>query len=150
MNECKVLKIQRHFEGMPLPGRAHPEDAGLDLTAMAVEALRPGVFSFDTGISIELPPRLYAEVAPRSSIVKTDFLLANSLGVIDPAYRGRIKVVLRYLGKRPDHGQGEAEGMLGGRIAQLLIRRVEAILIEPVETLNATQRGQGGFGSTGR
>ena len=145
-----LLKVQRHFEDMPLPGRGHPGDAGLDLTAMAVEMTRARVFSFDTGISVEPPPGTYCEVVPRSSIIKTDFMLANSVGVIDPGYRGRIRVVLRFLGEAADGGQAEAEAMIGNRIAQLLVRRLEPVEVEEVGMLEDTSRGCGGFGSTGR
>ncbi len=144
-----ILKVRRYYEDMPLPERAHPGDAGLDLTAMAVEMLRPGVFSFDSGVSVELEAGYYCEVVPRSSIVKTEFLLANSVGVIDPGYRGRIRVVLRYLGRAPDGGAAEARALLGTRMAQLLVRRLEPVQVEPVDALDATARGSGGFGSSG-
>ena len=94
-----VLRILTHYPGMALPTRGHPSDAGLDLTAMAVENLRPRVYAFDTGISVQISEGFYCEVAARSSIVKTDFMLANGVGIIDPDYRGRIRVVLRYLGE---------------------------------------------------
>jgi dUTP pyrophosphatase len=141
------IKIQRHFEGMPLPQRAHPRDAGLDLTAMAVEAVRRGVYRVDTGISVQPPDGYYCEVVPRSSITKTDFVMANSVGVIDPDYRGRILVLLRYLGA--GDGAEEARALLGNRIAQLLVRRLEPLPVEPSDALSATARGGGGFGSTG-
>jgi dUTP pyrophosphatase len=142
-----LLKIQTHFPGMALPSRAHAGDAGLDLTAMAVEMLRPAVFSFDTGVSVQPPAGFYCEVAPRSSIVKTDFVMANSLGIIDPGYRGRIRVVLRYLGA--GDGEAAAQALVGTRIAQLLLRRRERVEVEPVASLDETPRGGGGFGSSG-
>ncbi len=145
-----ILRIQRHYPDMPLPARGHASDAGLDLTAMAVEPLRPGVFAFDTGISLQAEMGYYCEVVPRSSIVKSDFLQANSVGVIDPEYRGRIRVVLRYVGTAPDGGAAQAQALLGSRIAQLLVRRVEPVQVEAVESLEDTPRGSGGFGSTGR
>ena len=145
-----LLKVKRHFEEMPLPGRGHPGDAGLDLTAMAVEMLRPRVFSFATGISVEPPPGTYCEVVPRSRMVKTDFMLANSVGVIEADYRGRIRVVLRYLGEAADGGRAEAEAMIGSRIAQMLVRRLEPVRVEAADTLADTGRGPGGFGSTDR
>jgi dUTP pyrophosphatase len=144
------LRLRRHFPDTPLPARAHPSDAGLDLTAMHVIALRPGVYAFDTGISVEAEPGYYCEVVPRSSIVKTDFMQANGVGVIDPDYRGPIRVVLRYLGDAPDGGAAEARALLGARIAQLLVRRVEPVEVELAEALEDTARGAGGFGSSGR
>ncbi|MDH4247615.1 MAG: dUTP pyrophosphatase [Deltaproteobacteria bacterium] len=143
------LKIQCHFPGMTLPGRAHPDDAGMDLTAMAVECQRAGVFAFDTGISVAPESGYYCEVVPRSSIVKSDFIQGNSVGVIDPSYRGRILVVLRYLGSEPDAGWSRASALVGTRIAQLLVRRLEPVRVVAVETLDETRRGSGGFGSSG-
>ena len=143
-----VLKIKRHYPEMELPSRAHPSDAGLDLTAMAVETVRPGVYAFDTGISVQLPPGYYCEIAARSSIVKTDFMLANGVGIIDPDYRGRIRVVLRFLGQ--GGGSAQARALIGTRVAQLIVRRREAMRVEAVDHLETTPRGEGGFGSTGR
>ena len=135
---------------MEMPSRGHANDAGLDLTAMAVEQTRPGLFAFDTGVSVEAEPGYYCEVVPRSSIVKTEFIQANSVGIIDPDYRGHIRVVFRYLGDAPDGGNAEAQALLGNRIAQLLVRRLEKVEVEEVQELGQTQRGTGGFGSTGR
>jgi dUTP pyrophosphatase len=142
-----TLKIQRHYPNMPLPERGHPRDAGLDLTAMAVEVVRAGVYSVDTGISVQPPEGFYCEVVPRSSIVKGDFMQANSIGIIDPDYRGKILVVLRYLG--PGEGAAEARALIGKRVAQLLLRRLELPQVESAQELDTTVRGTGGFGSTG-
>jgi dUTP pyrophosphatase len=143
-----TLKVQCHYPGMNLPSRAHPSDAGLDLTAMAVEPVRPGLFRVDTGISIQPPPGYYCEVVPRSSIFKTDFAQANSIGIIDPDYRGRILVMLRYVGA--GDGLEQARALVGSRIAQLLVRRLENITVEACDTLDGTPRGESGFGSSGR
>lgn len=148
MSDEPVLRVQRHYEGMPLPAKSHPGDAGFDLTAMDFEPLRDGVYSFDTGVSVQVDEGYYCEVVPRSSIIKTDFVLANSVGVIDPDYRGRIRVVLRYLGQ--GGGEAEARALLNQRIAQLLVRRLERARVEAAEALEDTARGQGGFGSTGK
>lgn len=142
-----LLRIQRHYPEMPLPAKAHPGDAAFDLTAMAVTPLRPRVFSFDSGISVEVEPGYFCEVVPRSSIVKTDFMMANGIGVIDPDYRGRIGIVLRFFGE--GGGEPEAAELVGRRIAQLLVRRVEPVTVEAAGDLAATARGSGGFGSTG-
>jgi dUTP pyrophosphatase len=141
------LKIQRHYPGMTLPCRAHASDAGLDLTAMAVEAVRPGVYRVDTGVSVQPPSGYYCEVVPRSSIVKSDFVQANSVGIIDPDYRGRILVLLRYLGG--GDGAAQAQALVGSRVAQLLVRKLEALEVEASDALDATPRGAGGFGSSG-
>ena len=94
-----VLKVQRHGDDVPLPQRAHADDVGFDLTAWRVERPRPRLFAVDTGISVQPSAGFYCEVVPRSSIVKSDFMMANSIGIIDPGYRGHILVMLRYLGE---------------------------------------------------
>lgn len=142
------LKVKRHYPAMPLPSRGHADDAGLDLTAMAVAAVRPGLFSIDTGVSVQPPEGYYCEVVPRSSIVKTDFIQANGIGIIDPAYRGRILVMLRYLGA--GNGLAEAQALVGMRVAQLLVRRLHPVAVEAAEDLDGSARGAGGFGSTGK
>ena len=101
----------------------------------------------DTGISVQLSQGFYLEVVPRSSIVKKDFIMANSVGIIDPDYRGRIFVPLRYLGS--GYGEKACEHLLNQRIAQMIIRRLEPCEIEVVDELDETLRGEGGFGSTG-
>lgn len=151
-----TLKILRHFENMPLPSRGHETDAGLDLTAMAFEEISPCVFAFDTGISVAVEPGYYCEVVPRSSIIKTPFIMANSVGVIDPDYRGRIKVIFRYVGHEKKQGQNQgpaeeaAQALVGTRIAQILVRKRESVQVMAVESLDETPRGEGGFGSTGK
>ena len=142
-----ILKICLHYPEMPVPSRGHASDAGIDLTAMAYEAKADHVFFIDTGVSVQVSQGYYLEVVPRSSIVKKDFIMANSVGIIDPDYRGRIFVPLRYL------GEGSAEEacrrLLEQRIAQMIVRRLEPCDIEIVDELDQTVRGEGGFGSTG-
>ena len=117
-----LLKIHCHYSGMSIPSRGHPSDAGIDLTAMAFEQKQEGVFFIDTGVSIQFSPGYYVEVVPRSSIVKSDFIMANSVGVIDPEYRGLIFVPLRYIGR--ESGVVACERLLGQRVAQMLVRRL--------------------------
>ncbi len=148
MNSEPLLKICCYFEGMPVPSRGHKTDAGIDLTAMAVEQKNHGVFMYDSGISIQISDGYYVEVVPRSSIINTDFQMANSFGVIDPDYRGRIFIPLRYMGQ--GDGMQSAESLLKQRIAQMLVRKLESCSIEVVDSLEDTARGIGGFGSTGK
>lgn len=141
------LKIQCHLPGMLPPQRGHDSDVGLDLTAFAFEQKRESVFFFDTGISIQMSAGYYGEIVPRSSIANTDFLMANSVGIIDPDYRGRLLVPLRYVGEDPP--KLAAEALLNKRIAQLIVRPLLECQIEVVTSLDETERGTGGFGSTG-
>ena len=148
LDSIPLLKICCHFEGMSIPRRGHETDAGIDLTAMAVEQKRPGIFFFDSGISIHVSNGFYVEIVPRSSIIKTDFILANSVGIIDPDYRGRIFIPFRYVGS--GDGMQAAEELLHQRIAQMLVCKLEPCRIEEVDSLEDSVRGEGGFGSTGQ
>ena len=142
-----TLRLQLHYPDMPVPQRAHPKDVGFDLTAMALEPHNERLFFIDTGISVEPPEGYYVEVVARSSLSKTDFILANSVGIIDPDYRGRIRLALRYLGE--GSGADAAAGLIGRRVAQLILRCREEANVAVVSKLGETGRGAGGFGSSG-
>ena len=148
MSSKPLLKICCHFEGMPVPSRGYQTDAGIDLTAMAVQQKSHGVFLFDSGISIQISDGYYVEIVPRSSIIKTDFQMANSFGVIAPDYRGRIFIPFRFIGQVD--GMKSAKSLLKQRIAQMIVRKLEPCSIEVVDSLEDTVRGIGGFGSTGQ
>lgn len=138
--------IRRLDPGLPLPGRAHPGDAGCDLYAAADIDLRPGQRAVvGTGVSIALPAGYAAFVHPRSGLAADHGVtIVNAPGTVDAGYRGEIKViVLNTDGERP------VRLRRGDRIAQLVIQRVEIPLFVEVETLPGSQRGAGGHGSTG-
>ncbi len=143
-----VLKVKLHYSGMDTPQKAHASDAGLDLTLMEVVEKRAGIFFFDCGISIEPPAGYYTELLPRSSIYKHDFMMSNGLGIIDPDYRGRLFMPMRYLGR--GNGLEEARALIGSRVGQLILRKLEPFEVQEVEEIKNTQRGEGGFGSSGR
>jgi dUTP pyrophosphatase len=140
------VKIKRLREEAQIPTYAHgpQEDAGMDLRSVESVVLKPGVpYAVATGLSIELPPGYEAQVRPRSGLAfKNAITVPNSPGTIDPAYRGEIKVILLNL------GQTDFAIQPGDRIAQLVVARYEAV--EFVEgDLADSQRGAGGFGSSG-
>lgn len=129
--------------GATLPSRAHPDDAGLDLTTPQAVDLTPGALTeINTGIHVAIPAGHVGLVTVRSSIGTRGITLANQVGVIDSDYRGAI--ILSLYSKTWEHLQA------GERIAQLLI--VPVATPEPVQgdSLDQTERGDGGFGSTGR
>jgi dUTP pyrophosphatase len=117
----------------------------LDLRALENVTLAPGVPQMaPTGLSIELPPGYEAQVRPRSGLaLKHAITLPNAPATIDPGYRGEIRVILLNLGKEP------YEVRAGDRIAQLIIARYESVEWEEGE-LGESNRGAGGFGSSGR
>ncbi|MDX2469750.1 MAG: dUTP diphosphatase [SAR324 cluster bacterium] len=141
------LKIQLHYPEMPAPKKAHATDAGIDLTCMTIVIKTKDVFFFDCGISVEPPPGYYTQLVPRSSIYKQDFIMANSVGIIDQDYRGKIFMPMRYVGT--GDGKKAAMALVGHRVGQLILKKVEDYQIEIVDSLSDTIRGEGGFGSSG-
>ncbi len=143
------LPVQRlpHGADLPLPSYATEGSAGLDLLA-AIESdfeLRPGARALvPTGIAIALPLGFEAQVRPRSGLaVNHGLTVLNAPGTIDSDYRGEIKVPLINLGEAP------FRIARGTKIAQMVIARHETAQFDEVSELPASQRGTGGFGSTG-
>ena len=132
---------------MPEPFKAHANDSGLDLSLIKVIEKRDHIFFFDTGVSVEPPAGYYTELYPRSSIYKHDFMMTNSVGIIDTGYRGILYLPMRYLGK--GDGKAEAEALIGSRIGQLVLKKLEPFQVEIVGQLSETERGENGFGSSG-
>ena len=121
-------------------------DAGLDLSAVSQEIIQPGDYaSIGTGVAIELPRGMMGLVLPRSGLaLKFGISLVNSPGLIDSGYRGEIRVLLMNNGKKPFAISP------GDRIAQLVILGHAEVLLKEVSELGASERGDGGFGHTGR
>lgn len=142
----EVLKIKKLSEDAIIPFYAHPGDAGLDLFSVEEVTIEPGKRKLvATGISIELPKNTEAQVRPRSGLaLKYGVTVLNSPGTIDEGYRGEIKVILI------NHGEEAFKINKGDKIAQMVIMPVLTVGIEEVEILNDSERGEGGFGSTGR
>ena len=140
------ILIQRLDPGLPLPARAHPGDAGLDLFAAAGVKLEPGERAVvPTGIAIALPDGYAAFVHPRSGLAaRHGVTLVNAPGTVDAGYRGEIRVTL--LNTDAHHA---VSFQRGDRIAQLVIQRVARVVLHEVESLPGSARGDGGFGSTG-
>lgn len=139
--------VKRLDPELPLPGYAHPGDAGADLVAAADAELGPGERAIvPTGLAIALPPGYAAFVHPRSGLAaQHGVTLVNAPGTVDAGYRGEIKVTMLNTDlKEPFHVAR------GDRIAQLVIQRVERADFHEVEVLPGSARGTGGFGSTGR
>ena len=136
-----------HAAGLPLPAAASPGSAGLDLRA-AIEAdttLAPGRrLLVPTGFAVALPPGHEGQVRPRSGLAaRHGVTVVNAPGTIDADYRGEIQVALVHLGEEP------VTLRRGDRIAQLVVAPVAAVEVEEAGELDRTDRGAGGFGSTG-
>lgn len=136
-----------HAVGLNLPAYATSGAAGMDLTAAIQEAFEigPGERTLvPSGISIALPEGFEAQIRPRSGLaVKYGVTVLNSPGTVDADYRGEIKIALI------NHGQEPFTVERGMRIAQMVIARNEKVNLSIVQELDDTERGSGGFGSTG-
>jgi dUTP pyrophosphatase len=132
----------------PCPAYATPLSAGLDLKANIAEpiVLQPlQRVLVPTGLYIALPPGYEAQVRPRSGLaLKHGITVLNSPGTVDADYRGELRTILVNLSDQP------FEIVPGERIAQLVVARHEQVEWEEVEALDSTERGAGGFGSTGK
>ena len=140
------VKIKRLDKGLPMPFRAHRGDAGADLYAAEALTLQPGERALvGTGIAIALPLGTVGLIHPRSGLAaKHGLSIVNTPGTVDADYRGEIKVCLI---NHDSHTPIEIER--GMRIAQLVVQRVELMDFSEVEDLDETDRGTGGYGSTG-
>lgn len=139
--EIKLKKLVEHAD---IPERASAGAAGFDLVAIDYRYdQHNGFHEYGTGLAIELPPGYEAQIRPRSSISKTSLILVNSPGTIDADYRGELIVRFKTLDNR------ENLYSVGDRIAQLVIQEVPQITFKEVDKLGSTDRGSGGFGSTG-
>ena len=149
-SETIYIKILHPALGktIPLPARMSPHAAGYDLCATldAAKTLAPGARSLiPCGFALAMVEGMEAQVRPRSGLaLKHGITCLNAPGTIDADYRGEVGVLL------VNHGQEPFVVEPGMRIAQLVFARVAAPTLTPVETLPPTDRGAGGFGSTGR
>ena len=141
------ILIRRLDEGLPLPERAHPGDAGFDLRSAIDLTLGPGERAMiPTGVAVAIPEGFAGLVQPRSGLAARHGLgLVNAPGLIDSGYRGEIKVIAINLD--PSEPFKVARG---DKIAQLVFYPVPETTLREVRELPGSDRGEGGFGSTGR
>ncbi|MFC6285722.1 dUTP diphosphatase [Nocardioides sp. GCM10027113] len=140
------VSVVRLDPDLPLPSYAHPGDAGADLVTAVDVTLKPGERAMvPTGVALALPDGFVALVHPRSGLAARHGLsIVNTPGTIDAGYRGEIKVMLI------NHDPVEPiELRRGDRIAQLVVQRFERARFVEVDSLPASVRGDGGYGSTG-
>jgi dUTP diphosphatase len=140
------LRVVRLDPGAVLPTRAHPGDAGLDLYALHAATVQPGErASIGTGIAVEIPPGQAGLVLPRSGLAaRHGIALVNAPGLIDAGYRGELRVLLLNTDR-----QARFELAAGDRVAQLVLVQIEVPSPVEVPALNGSERGIGGFGSSG-
>lgn len=167
------VKFKKLIPEAVIPTKAHPTDVGFDLTATKVNVTENYV-EYETGIALQLPPGYFAIITPRSSNSKKDLLLANSIGIIDNSYIGELKFrykrilmpVMQKIMIAPPTGDPVQDEMntqevpsltyrdnyiykVGERIGQLIILPYPEINLIETQELYETDRGDGGFGSSG-
>ncbi|HEY8626267.1 MAG TPA: dUTP diphosphatase [Solirubrobacteraceae bacterium] len=140
------LRVVRLDERAILPARAHAGDAGLDLYSLDAVHLEPGErASVSTGIAVEIPDGQAGLVLPRSGLAaRHGITLVNAPGLIDSGYRGELRVLLLNTDRKQTFSLGA-----GDRIAQLVLVEIRAPVPIEVQELGRSDRGEGGFGSTG-
>lgn len=138
------IKIKKLRDDAVIPFKAHPTDAGFDLTATSKNIDEYGNSVYGTGISVEIPENHVGLLFPRSSNARKDLLLTNSVGVIDSGYRGEITFKFKNIGFVGNRYN------IGDRIGQLIIIPYPEVTFIETDELSETQRGNGGYGSTGQ
>lgn len=138
------VKVKKLDQNAVIPKKAHASDAGFDLVAVKV-GFEDGCWVCYTGLAFEIPEGYMGLVFPRSSIVRKDMSLANAVGVIDSHYRGEVTGRFRLTGNLefPKYGVGE-------RFAQMIIMPYPEVEFVESDELSETDRGAGGYGSTGK
>ncbi len=145
MIALRILRLP-HGAGLPLPAYATAGAAGMDVVAAETVDLPPGArHAVATGFAMAIPEGYEVQVRPRSGLaLKHGITCLNTPGTIDSDYRGEVKVILANLGQEP------FRVVRGERIAQLVPAEVTRATLSEVDVLDDTERGAGGFGSTGR
>jgi deoxyuridine 5'-triphosphate nucleotidohydrolase len=142
-NDDTSFKFLRTRQDAIPPRKAHATDSGYDLWLLEKVKEENGMVMYDTGIAVKPPHGYYFELVGRSSISKSGYIMANSVGIIDSSYRGTLKVALIKVNKEmPDLE-------LPCRLVQLIPRQFLHLEAIEVEELDTTERGEGGFGSSG-
>ena len=138
-----MLRFKKCQDDAVIPTKAGPNEIGFDLTITSVvKEVNSNTKMYDTGIAVEPSGGIYIEIAPRSSLSKTGYILTNSIGIIDPTYRGTLKVVLTKI------SSDAPELELPCNKFQLIPRMIVDVQVNVADDLSETERGSGGFGST--
>jgi dUTP pyrophosphatase len=139
------VNIKKLNDSAVIPTYAKDGDAGMDLVATEILSNTTFDVTYGTGIALEVPKGFVGLVFPRSSVRKYDLTLSNSVGVIDSGYRGELQVTFK-----KTNGLDSLKYNVGDRIAQITILPYPKINFKKVDNLSDSERGEGGFGSTGK
>jgi dUTP pyrophosphatase len=152
------VRIKKLSELAAIPSYAKDGDAGMDMIATSIISDTPTQITYGLGIALEIPYGFVGLVFPRSSIRKTGLQLSNSVGVIDSGYRGELQATFNKLfGGEAMYDEMKVKEIqpndfykVGDRVAQIMIIPHPPIEFEEADKLSDTERGEGGFGSTGK
>ena len=141
-----TLQVKKLIPEAIVPSKAHPLDTGFDISVVHIvkQEFGPGVVLYGTGLVVRPPDGYYIDLVARSSLCKTGWMVANCVGIIDAQYRGELCVPLCKINENAKPLE------LPARIGQIIIRELHVCDIEEVDEINSTQRGVGGFGSSGK
>ena len=139
------IKVKRLNELAMLPTKAHATDAGFDLYATSKIYDNDGNVVYGCGLAFEIPEGYMGLIFPRSSNANKSLLLSNSVGVIDAGYRGEVTSKFKRL-----YPISQGEYAIGERFAQLIVMPIPAVEFEEAEELSESERGVGGYGSSGK
>ena len=135
------VKVKKLHKDSVLPVYSKEGDAGMDLTAVRVQELNDNYLKYYFGLAFEIPKGFVGYIFPRSSCYRKDQLLSNCVGVLDSGFRGELSAVMI--------GNTDNSYVVGDRVCQIVIMPIPEIEFVEVEELSDSERGTGGFGSTG-
>ena len=141
------VRIKKLNENAVIPSYAKSGDAGMDLVATSIISETDTQITFGIGLALEIPFGFVGLIFPRSSVRKTRLMLSNCVGVVDSGYRGELQATFN---KVNQNSIAEHDYKVGDRIAQIMIIPHPEIEFEEADELSDTERGEGGFGSTGK
>ena len=147
------VKFKKLVPEAKAPYRAHSTDAGFDLYATSRSVDKSGCAVYGTGLAFEIPDGFVGLLFPRSSVAKKDLLLSNCVGVIDSGYRGEVMMKFRTI--RDYHKNGHLSNIyelytVGDRVGQLIVMPIPSVEYVEAKELEESDRGEGGYGSSGR
>ncbi len=141
------VQIKKLNENAVIPSYAKNGDAGMDLVATSIISNTSTQITYGIGLALEIPKGFVGLIFPRSSVRKTRLMLSNCVGVVDSGYRGELQATFN---KINNDSVSENDYKVGDRIAQIMIIPHPDIQFEEADELSDTERGEGGFGSTGK
>ena len=141
------VRIKKLNELAVIPTYAKDGDAGMDLVATSIISTTSTQITYGIGLALEIPKGFVGLIFPRSSVRKTRLMLSNCVGVIDSGYRGELQATFNKINQ---DSVSENDYKVGDRIAQIMIIPHPDIQFEEADELSDTERGEGGFGSTGK